>query len=140
MKKLLNLSFGYALAGMAGGVFYREFTKFNEFTGRTSLGVVHTHLLMLGCVMFLLAALFAAQIPVTAQKPYRAFLICYNAGVVWTAFLLLVRGVLQVLGTPLSGGADAAVSGMAGIGHILLGIGLVLLFICLRRAAGEKEA
>ena len=27
MKKYLNLSLAYAIAAMAGGVFYREFTK-----------------------------------------------------------------------------------------------------------------
>lgn len=41
MKKLLNTAFIYALAAMAGGVFYREFTKFNGFSGRTALGLVH---------------------------------------------------------------------------------------------------
>lgn len=29
MKKYLNISLIYAIAAMAGGVFYREFTKFN---------------------------------------------------------------------------------------------------------------
>ena len=42
MKKLLNTAFVYALAAMAGGVFYREFTKFNGFTGRTALGQYRT--------------------------------------------------------------------------------------------------
>ena len=42
MKKLVSWAFGYAIAGMAGGVFYREFTKFNGFTDRTALSVVHT--------------------------------------------------------------------------------------------------
>ena len=50
MKKLLNTAFIYALAAMAGGVFYREFTKFNGFSGRTALGLVHTHLFLLGTV------------------------------------------------------------------------------------------
>ena len=54
--------------------------------------------------------------------------------------MLAVRGVLQVLGTPLSAGADAAISGIAGIGHILLGAGLVLLVLALRRAADADPA
>lgn len=53
MKKYLNLSLIYAVAAMVGGVFYREFTKFNEFTGVTALGKVHTHLFLLGMVLFL---------------------------------------------------------------------------------------
>ena len=37
MKKFINISLIYAIAAMAGGVFYREFTKFNNFTGVTAL-------------------------------------------------------------------------------------------------------
>ena len=47
MKKYINYAFGYAIAGMAAGVFFREFTKFNAFEGVTALGKVHTHLFML---------------------------------------------------------------------------------------------
>ncbi|MEG1991497.1 MAG: DUF2871 family protein, partial [Christensenella sp.] len=31
MKKYLNISLIYAIVAMAGGVFYREFTKLNGF-------------------------------------------------------------------------------------------------------------
>ncbi len=31
MKKLLNVAFIYMLAGVASGLFYREFTKANDF-------------------------------------------------------------------------------------------------------------
>ena len=41
MKKHVIVAFAYAVAAMACGVFYREFTKFNDFTGVTSLGKVH---------------------------------------------------------------------------------------------------
>ena len=44
------------------------------------------------------------------------------------------RGVTQVLGTELSSGMSAAVSGVAGIGHILLGVSLVLLLLQIRRS------
>ena len=33
MKKLWNTAFGYFLAAMAAGVFYRELTKFNALQG-----------------------------------------------------------------------------------------------------------
>ena len=48
MKKLLNTSMAYMIAALAGGVFYREFTKFNGYAGETALGKVHTHLFVLG--------------------------------------------------------------------------------------------
>lgn len=140
MKTYVNTAFGYALAGMAGGVFYREFTKFNGFTGRTSLGLVHTHLFLLGMVFFLLAALLAKQTPLQQQKQAKAFSLFYNVGVSLTAVMLLVRGVCQVLGTPLSKGLDAAISGMAGVGHILLGTGVVLFFLALKKAVSAAEA
>lgn len=137
MKKLIRLSFLYAIAAMVGGVFYREFTKFNGFEGRTALGFVHTHLFLLGMVIFLLAALFAGRTGLTTTKPFGAFLVVYNIGVPLTTVMFLVRGVTQVLQLPLSTGASAAISGIAGIGHILTGVGLVLFFLALYRAAGE---
>ena len=39
MKRYMNLTFLYAVLAMVGGVFYREFTKFNGFTDKTTLGV-----------------------------------------------------------------------------------------------------
>ena len=37
MKKTVNLAFFYAIMAMVGGVFYREFTKYSGFEGRTAL-------------------------------------------------------------------------------------------------------
>lgn len=56
MKKYINISLIYAISAMAGGVFYREFTKWNGFTGNTSLGKVYPHLFLLGMIVFLLVA------------------------------------------------------------------------------------
>ena len=61
MKKYLNYALGYAIAAIAGGVFYREFTKMNDFTGVTVLGKVHTHFFLLGMFVFLIVSLFAAS-------------------------------------------------------------------------------
>ncbi|MGN0774146.1 MAG: DUF2871 domain-containing protein [Candidatus Ventricola sp.] len=133
MKKYLNLSLVYAVAAMVGGVFYREFTKLSGFEGVTALGKVHTHLFLLGMVMFLLVALFAAQGDLEKQKTFRVFLRVYNVGVPLTAVMMAVRGVTQVLGMSLSAGASASISGIAGIGHILTGVGIILLLLSLRR-------
>ena len=43
MKRYMNCALLYSVLAMAGGVFYREFTKLNAFTGKTTLSVVHTH-------------------------------------------------------------------------------------------------
>ncbi len=137
MKKYLNISMIYAIAAMAGGVFYREFTKYNGYTGVTALGKVHTHLFMLGMLVFLVVALYGTHMDLEKIKTFRGFLWVYNIGLPLTSIMLLVRGVTQVLGMNLSSAADASISGIAGIGHILTGIGIILLLLSFKKAAAE---
>jgi len=139
MKKYINIAMAYAIAAMAGGVFYREFTKWNGFTGVTFLGKVHAHLFLLGMMVFLLTALFAERYDLEKQKDFRIFMCLYNIGLPLTVVMLLVRGIMQVRGTVLSAGADAAVSGIAGIGHILTGAGLILLLLSLKKAEKRRN-
>ncbi len=138
MKKYVNLTLVYAILAMAGGVFYREFTKFNDFTGRTALGVVHTHYFMLGMVFFLLLLLLEKNFSFTAAKTGRVLAV-YQIGLNLTAVMFVIRGVVQVLGMELSSGMDAAISGMAGIGHILLGVSLILLLVQIKRSISEMK-
>lgn len=133
MKRYINTALLYAILAMVGGVFYREFTKFNGFVGKTTLAVVHTHYFLLGMVVFLLLLLLEKSFAFTGLKTGRVLAV-YHIGLNLTAVMLLVRGVLQVLGTTLSAGVNAAVSGLAGIGHILLGVSLVLLLLQVRRS------
>lgn len=133
MKKYLNVAFIYAIAAMIGGVFYREFTKFNEFTGDTVLGKVHTHLFILGMMMFMLIALFAKDINFEKDVKQKKFMYYYNFGLILMVIMMIVRGILQVLNTNLSKGVDSAISGIAGIGHILFATGIFLLFNILKR-------
>ncbi|WP_300365993.1 DUF2871 domain-containing protein [uncultured Subdoligranulum sp.] len=138
MKRYINLSLLYAVLTMVGGVFYREFTKFNGFTGKTSLGVVHTHYFLLGMVFFLLLLLLEKNFAFTGAKTGRV-LVVYQVGLNLTAVMLAVRGVTQVLGLPLTSGMSAALSGVAGIGHILLGISLVLVLLQVRRSVSTAR-
>lgn len=137
MKRYLNYSLAYAVAAMAGGVFYREFTKWNGYAGVTALGKVHAHLFLLGMVVFLLVALFAERKNLADQKMFKAFMCIYNVEVPLSAVMMLIRGILQVQGIALSSGANAAISGVSGMGHMMTGIGLVLLLLSLRRAAKD---
>lgn len=137
MKRYMNAALVYAVLAMAGGVFYREFTKFVGFTGETTLSVVHTHYFMLGMALFLLLLLLEKSVSFTTAKTGRV-LIAYHVGLNLTAVMFLVRGVTQALGTALSSGMDAAISGVAGIGHILLGVSLVLLLLQVKRAMPSK--
>ena len=129
----------YAVLAMVGGVFYREFTKFNGFTGETALGVVHTHYFVLGMVGFLLLLLFEKNFSFTGAKT-APVLVTYHIGLNLAVAMFVVRGVTQVLGTELSGSVGAAVSGVAGIGHMLLGVSLVLILLQIRRGVCAAEA
>lgn len=133
MKRYMNSALLYAILAMAGGVFYREFTKFNGFTAKTTLSAVHTHYFLLGMVLFLLLLVLEKSLSFTGAKTGRVLAV-YHIGLNLTAAMLAVRGAAQVMGANLSRGADAAISGMAGIGHILLGVSLVLLVLQIRRS------
>lgn len=132
MKKTVNLAFFYAIMAMVGGVFYREFTKYSGFEGRTALGFVHTHLFMLGMLMFLAVAFAIKLFSVDKSKRYKAFMWSYNAGLVLTVIMLLVRGWFQVTQTAFTRSLNGMISGLAGMGHIFLGIGIILFFLALK--------
>ena len=108
MKKYLNISLVYGIAAMVGGVFYREFTKWNGFTGVTALGKVHAHLFLLGMLVFMVTALYAAHSDLGQFRSFRVFLWIYNIGVPLTAAMMVVRGVSQVLGMNLSAAVSAS--------------------------------
>lgn len=133
MKRYMNFSLLYAVIAMAGGVFYQEFTKLNDFTAKTTLSVIHTHYFLLGMVFFLLLLLLEKNFSFTNVKTMR-ILAVYHIGLNLTAVMFAVRGVTQVLETALSSGIDAAISGIAGIGHILLGVSMVFLLVQIRRS------
>ena len=54
-----------------------------------------------------------------------------------SVFMMLTRRTLEVTGLPLSSALDASISGIAGIGHILLGTGLISLLTSQRKAKAK---
>lgn len=135
MKKYLNISLIYAVAALICGVFYREFTKWNGYNEVTTLGKAHVHLLVMGMIVFMMVALFSIHQELEKCKIFRVFIWIYNIGLLITTVMMVVRGITQVMNTSLSHGADAAISGIAGIGHILTGVGIVLLLISLKKTS-----
>ena len=81
MKRYMNMALVYAVLAMAGGVFYREFTKINGFTGQTALGVVHTHYFLLGVMLFLLLVLLEKNFSFTGKRTGR-ILAAYHIGLI----------------------------------------------------------
>lgn len=134
MKRFATPALLYAVLALAGGVFYREFTKFQDFSAQTTLSVLHTHYFLLGMVVFLLLLLLEKSFSFATPKTGRV-LVVYHLGLNLTTLMLLVRGIVQVLALPLSAAANGALSGVAGIGHLLLGVSLILLLVQIRAAA-----
>jgi len=128
MKRLYYASLTYMIVGIASGLFYRELTKFNEFEGDTQLAVAHTHLLVLGMFFFLIMIALEKLFTLSDARTFRWFFWTYNAGVIVTVSMQIVHGSMTVLGHE----SGPAIAGIAGMGHIFITIGLVLMFIALK--------
>jgi len=131
MRRLFSAAFAYMLVGVASGLFYREFTKINDFPEgeATQLGLVHTHLLVLGFVVLLIVLLLEKAFALSESRLFGWFFWLYNAGLVLTSAMMIWHGCLTVLGLESS----SMIAGIAGMGHILLSAGMVLLFLALRK-------
>lgn len=128
MRRLYLAAIAYAGLGLAGGLFYRELTHATGFTGHTQLAVVHTHLLALGMLLMLIVLALDAALGLSGSRSFSWFFTSYNAGLLITTGALTWHGILQVFGQ--QGGA--AIAGIAGLGHILLTVGIVCLLVSLR--------
>lgn len=127
MKRYINYSIVYTVLALVGGVFYREFTKINDYAAWTTLSVVHTHYFILGMMFFLILAL----ISMNANLKINLAVLFYKIGINLTAIMLVVRGIVQVLDLNV---VLAVISGVAGIGHIILGVSLILILLDIKKA------
>lgn len=134
MKKLYQTSFFYLILGLIGGVFYREFTKFNNFNGITTLRVLHPHFLILGFLFFLILTLASFNLNLSQIKSFNKWYITYNIALLFTGITFLWRGILQVQGLDFKG-----LNHIAGLGHTVLGVSLIWFMIVLKKAL-EKVA
>lgn len=137
VKRYANMALIYGIVAMIFGVFYREFTKFNHFTGRTNLSVMHTHYFMMGMFFFLVLMLVEKSFHFS-DKSVGKILMIYQLGLNITGVGFLMRGLTQVWGTELSKGLDASISGIAGIGHILTGVCVILFLLRIRKGIGAE--
>ncbi|MDN5571327.1 MAG: DUF2871 domain-containing protein [Propionibacteriaceae bacterium] len=117
--------------GLISGLYWREFTKFTDFTGHTQLATAHTHALALGMLM-LLAVLAVVRSLNLAEKPTKLFVTLWNVGLGLTFGTMIVKGTLQVLGIEFA--ESAMWSGIAGLGHMILTGAVIYFFVVLRRA------
>ena len=143
MKKalhhLLVSAFVYGGLALASGLFFREFTKLNDFPEGdfTQLGLAHTHLFSLGFFPFLILLGLERVFRLSAApRLFAWFLWLYHAGIVITADMLILHGSLTVLGIASS----PMISGIAGLGHIALTAAIIVLFFLIRAAIRRDPA
>ena len=139
--RLFYTSFVFAFLGAASGLYYRELTKAYDLFDRsaTQLPLVHTHFLVLGFIALLIVLALERLLHLTSAAPRLAGWFYW----VWTSGVGLTGGMMLVKGTIAVGGADAsspALAGVAGLGHMLLTAGLVLLFFLLRAGIARAAA
>lgn len=135
LSKLFKTSSFYLILGLILGVFYREFTKFNDFSGETQLSITHTHALTLGMIMFLIILLLEKNFNLSQYKQFNTFYLTYNVGLLLSLTMMVTHGILTVLGKT----SGPAISGMAGLGHIIMTIGFAFLFHTLAKAIKHSK-
>ncbi|WP_063002459.1 DUF2871 domain-containing protein [Nocardia mikamii] len=135
MKQLYWAAVGYTALGLPSGLVYRELTKAHQFTGKTELAVVHTHLLALGTLFFLIVLVLEHQLALSNTRAYRWFFAVYNTAVLWTVACMTIIGTRTVLGH----GESTPLAELAGIGHVLLTIGFVLFFLTVHQAITARR-
>lgn len=127
MRNLWLAASGYAALGLTSGLVYRTLTH-GGFDGKTQLATTHTHFLALGMLVMLVVLALDAALGVSGSRSFKVFFASYNAGLLITTSVMIWHGLLQLDGR--AGGA--AVAGVAGLGHILITVGIVALLISLR--------
>jgi archaellum biogenesis protein FlaJ (TadC family) len=132
MKKLYYSSLFYVIAGLLSGIFYREFTKFSEYTGETVLVAAHTHILVLGFLFFLIVLVLAKQFGVHQRKGFSSWFIVYHISFLAMISTLVARGIMQVNGTDFAG-----LPHMAGLSHALLGGSLIWFVVMVGKSIKE---
>lgn len=135
MKKYLNLAMIFAVYGLCCGVFFREFTKYNGFDGRTMLGMAHPHVLMLGLGGYLIISIFVKLLNIEESKKMKIANSVYIAGIIVASVMMLVRGSLEVVGYEMTKSLSAAISGIAGLGHIAVAAGIIRFIGIFKKAA-----
>ena len=124
MKRLINASIVYAALALVGGVFYREFIKLNGFSTYT--------LFYVGNDVFLILALFEMNLHFMNDRTKR-YVFFYHLGLNLTVIMLMIRGVIQVVYlNSLTTTLNVVIAGIAGIGHLILGISLIMILISIK--------
>lgn len=121
---LLGLAFVNMIMGFVGGVFYREFTKYYDFNAVNHLGKLHVHMLVLGFITMFMLYLIVKKYEDANIRDFKRPVHIFEGGLILTVVSMMVIGIYEVVGEGVATISIPAISGISGIGHILLAVGL----------------
>lgn len=134
LRTLAIIAASWAALGLLVGLAFRELTR-HATTDPGSLGLVHSHTLVLGMFMSLILLMLEKLFVLSDWKFFKLGLVVWNAGLLLTVSMLFVQGLRSLWEMEHS----AALAGVAGLGHIALTIGLFMLFRALFVALKKEK-
>lgn len=138
-KNILAISFASLIMGLGFGAFYREFTKFYNFTDPTHLSKIHPHILVLGFIFFLFLFLISKDYDVQNIKKLGKDIKIYLAGLIITIISMLTIGLWEVVGLNQNNIYLKAFEGISGLGHIILAFAMVKVLLLIIKNEMSKE-
>lgn len=137
LKRIFVSAAAWTGLGLTSGVFYREFTKLNRYTETSMLNFAHTHALALGTLMLLIVLALVKAFSIDDRR-LSLWLWLWNIGVGVTFGMLVIKGTLQVIKSPIV--TSAALPGIAGLGHIIVTIAFVLLLVIVGKSVSRDAS
>ncbi len=89
--------------------------------------------------VFLVVLALDALLGLSGRRSFAVFYWTYNIGLLMTVVMQAVRGILTLDGQDPAT-TTAAIPGIAGLGHMVLTVGLVALFVALRAGIRDRAA
>ena len=135
---LFNMAITYGVMGLCGGVFYREFTKYYAYTDATHLDKLHVHTLVLGMIGTAVFYILVKNLDKEKLRKLKKPLNIYNTGLIFTVANMMLIGISEVVSEGTTVVSKAAMDGVSGIGHVLLGVGLIYTLIKIKNLTACK--
>ncbi len=128
MKKMYYISITYLIIGLFLGLFNHEVAYYTNFTGTTTLSYFHAHAIILGSALFFAMPILMKIFSVDKHKNFKKFMIFYNLGLCMSLFFMAARGIFELFMLQIPSFTNHMIGGLAGVGHVILTIGLCFLF------------
>ena len=120
-KRLFITAASFAGLGLTAGLFERIYVDQMGMSTAPHLAVLHTHLLALGFLFFLIALAIERSFRISQQaKLFNLFYWHYLGGLLLTVIGMFLIGMIEAS----NGGESKMLAGVSGLGHIIITVGI----------------